>query len=148
MTISTTATSAQPNRLRSVGAVLAGFVAVFVLSLGTDQVLHVLGVYPPWNQPMYDPGLNFLALSYRIVYTVLGGYITARLAPYNPIRHVLILGIIGLVLATVGAIVAITKADLGPSWYPIALALTALPSTWLGGVLYRGRHAERPTASL
>jgi hypothetical protein len=23
-----------------------------------------------------------------------------------------------------------------PSWYPIAIALTGLPLTWLGGVLY------------
>jgi hypothetical protein len=32
---------------RSTTAVLLGFVAVLVLSLGTDQVLHVLEVYPP-----------------------------------------------------------------------------------------------------
>ena len=32
---------------RSTGAVLAGFVAIVALSLGTDQVLHVLKVYPP-----------------------------------------------------------------------------------------------------
>ena len=31
---------------RSVAAVLLGFVAVFVLSLGTDQILHMLQVYP------------------------------------------------------------------------------------------------------
>jgi len=30
---------------------------------------------------MYEPGLNFLALSYRLVYGVLGSFITARLAP-------------------------------------------------------------------
>jgi len=37
---------------RSVGAVLAGFVVVAGLSLATDQVLHVLRVYPPWGEPM------------------------------------------------------------------------------------------------
>jgi hypothetical protein len=52
---------------------------VFVLSLGTDQVLHVLNVYPPWDQPMYDPRLNALALAYRCVYGVVGSYIIARL---------------------------------------------------------------------
>ena len=39
---------------------------------------------------MYDTGLNLLA-SYRIVY-LLGGFITARLAPRAPMRHVMILG--------------------------------------------------------
>jgi hypothetical protein len=120
--------------LRSAGTVLAGFVAVVVLSLVTDQVLHVLQVYPPWGQPMFDPGLNLLALSYRIVYTIAGGYVTARLAPHNPMRHALALGVIGTAVGTAGAIATIPM-HLGPSWYPIALAVTGL-LTLLGGILY------------
>ena len=137
MTSPTTSTSPQLRRrlLRSTGAVLLGFISVVVLSLGTDQVLHLLQVYPPWGQPMYDPWLNLLALSYRSVYTVLGGYITARLAPKNPMRHAVALGIMGTVVGTAGAIATI-PLHLGPSWYPIALALTGLPLTGLGGVLY------------
>jgi hypothetical protein len=125
---------------RSVVAILAGFLAVVVLSLATDQLLHVLQVYPPWGEPMDDTGLNALALSYRIVYTLLGGLITARLAPRAPMRHVMILGIIGLIAGSAGVFVATTMADLGPSWYPIAIAVTAFPCTWLGGALgVRGR---------
>jgi hypothetical protein len=127
------------RRLRSTGAVLAGFITTAVLSLATDQLFHVLDVYPPWGQPMHDPALNVLALGYRIVYSIMGGYITAGLAPHSPLRHAVILGIIGFVLATAGAIGSITQYDLGPSWYPIALALTALPCTWLGGRLYEAR---------
>ena len=48
-------------------------------------------------------------------------------------RHVTILALIGLAAGTAGAIVAITQADLGPNWYPIALAATAYPCTWFGG---------------
>jgi hypothetical protein len=44
-----------------VAALAFGFVAVVVLSLATDEVLHLLKVYPPWNQPMYDAGLCLLA---------------------------------------------------------------------------------------
>jgi len=121
---------------RSTGAVVAGFAAVVVLSLGTDQVLHMLRVYPPWGQPMAD-GLFGLATAYRIVYTVLGGYITARLAPHAPVRHALILGLVGLLPGVAGVMVAITKPELGPLWYPIAIAVTGLPCAWLGGVLYR-----------
>jgi len=146
MTIPMTPANTQARRpLRSVAAVFIGFVAVFVLSLGTDQVLHVLKVYPPWTQPMYDPGLNLLALSYRIAYTVIGGYITARLAPYAPMRHALALGIIGLAVGGAGAIFAIIKADLGPNWYPIAVALTGLPCAWLGGLVHQRWYAERLT---
>lgn len=143
MTTAMATTDAHPRRPgRSLAAVLAGFVAVVVLSLGTDQVLHVLHVYPPWSEPMNDPGLNMLALAYRSVYTVLGGYIAARLAPHAPMRHVLALGIIGLIAGTAGAIAMIPK-HLGPNWYPIALAVTGLPLTWLGGVLYRVRRTAR-----
>jgi hypothetical protein len=120
---------------RSIGAVVAGFFTVAGLSLATDQLLHVVNVYPQWGQPMYETGLNLLALSYRIVYTLLGGFITARLAPRAPMRHVMILALIGVVAGTAGAIIAITQADLGPSWYPIAIAVTACPCTWLGGRL-------------
>ena len=139
-----TDTSSPPRRLgRSVAAVLAGFIAVVVLSLGTDQVLHVLQVYPPWGQPMHDPGLNLLALAYRCVYAVLGSFIAARLAPRAPMRHALVLGGIGLVLSVLGAIAALSMADLGPAWYPIALVLTALPCAWLGGDLHRRMAARR-----
>jgi hypothetical protein len=118
---------------RSIVAVVAGFVAVAGLSLATDQLFHVLEVYPPWGEPMLDSKLFVLALSYRVLYTVLGGFITAHLAPRAPMRHVIILGIIGLIAGSAGVIVAITMADLGPMWYPIAIAVTAYPCTRLGG---------------
>lgn len=143
MTAQAIAPDSRPRRLaRSIGAVLVGFVTVVILSLGTDQVLHVLNVYPPWGQPMYDPGLNLLALSYRIVYTVIGSYLTARFAPHSPMRHVWVLGFIGLFFGTAGAIATIPM-NLGPAWYPTALALTALPCAWIGGVLNRKQQTGR-----
>ena len=138
-----TTTIAPPrNLLRSMGAVLLGFIAVVVLSLATDQVLHSLEVYPPWGQPMHATGLVLLALSYRIVYGVLGSYIAARFAPRNPMRHAMALGVVGFVLSTAAAIATIPMS-LGPSWFPIALVLTALPCAWLGGALHRAGQAAR-----
>jgi hypothetical protein len=122
--------------LRSFGALFLGFFAVVVLSLCTDQLLHVLKVYPPWNQPMNEPGLNALALAYRCGYAILGSYIAAQFAPRAPMRHAMILGYVGLVLSTAGAI-ATAPMHLGPLWYPIALVFTTLPCAWLGGVLHR-----------
>jgi hypothetical protein len=132
----------KPNLLRSIGAIILGFLAVVVLSLGTDQLLHVLKVYPPWGDPMPQPGLNLLALSYRIVFTIFGSYLAARLAPRNPMRYAIILGFIGLFFGTVGAITTIPM-HLGPAWYPIAIAATALPCAWIGGALYRPVDADR-----
>lgn len=137
-----TPASTHSRRLwRSTAAVLLGLFATAVLSLGTDQVLHVLQVYPPWGQPMHDPGLNFLALAYRSVYAVVGCYIAARFAPHNPMLHALATGAVGFLLSLAGAIATIMTMDLGPDWFPIALVLTALPCAWLGGVLHRTWHA-------
>lgn len=119
---------------RSILAVFLGIVTVFVLSLGTDQIFHASEVYPPWGEPMHETGLNLLALSYRIVFGIAGGYIVARLAPRNPMRHAIIYGVIGLVLGFLGGAGAIA-ADMGPVWYPVLLALTAIPCAWVGGAL-------------
>ena len=133
----TAAVPAQPRRLgRSVVALLAGFVVVVVLSLSVDEVLHVLKVYPPWGEPMYDPGLNLLAMMYRAIITVVGGYVTARLAPYAPMRHAAIGAGIGLVLGTLGVIGAMNLGGLGPLWYPIGVAVTGPLCNLVGGAIY------------
>src|SRR5262249_51640852 len=80
---------------RSVVAVMAGFLATAVLSLGTDVVLHALRVFPPWGEPM-SSGLFVWATVYRVAFTVLGGFMTARIAPRKPMTHVLVLGMIGI----------------------------------------------------
>lgn len=141
MTMQATAPGREPRNLwRSTGAIVLGFVAVAVLSLGTDELLHLLKVYPAWGQPMFEARLNLLALSYRIVYTIMGSYIAARFAPRNPMRHAMILGAVGFVLSIPGVIFIITThSNLGPAWYPIALLVTALPCAWLGGVFYQKR---------
>jgi len=75
-----------------------------------------------------------LATTYRIVYAILGSYVIARLAPNRPMQHALLGGAIGLLVSIIGA-VATWNRDLGPHWYPVALAVTALPCAWLGGKL-------------
>jgi peptidoglycan/LPS O-acetylase OafA/YrhL len=134
----------KPHRLaRSVGAVVAGFVATALLSLGTDVVMHATGVFPPWGEPMSD-GLFVWATVYRVAFTVLGGLITARLAPRKPMAHVLVLGAVGIVAASAGVLATWNQGpEFGPKWYPIMLVVTALPCVWAGGVL-AGASDTRP----
>src|SRR5678815_5211441 len=86
---------AKGTKLRSVGAVFLGFLTVVVLSVATDVVLHVTNVYPPPDQPMVDAPRLLLALAYRCAYTIAGGWVTARVAPAAPMRHVTALVVIG-----------------------------------------------------
>lgn len=126
---------------RSILAVFAGFLAVVVLSLGTDQLMHMLNVYPPWGEPMNDASDNLLALAYRCVYGVIGSYITARLAPHSPMRHVWVGAAIGFVISSMG-IIAATRVNMGPIWYPVLLTITTFPCAWIGGTLHRKWHPE------
>ncbi len=120
--------------LMSIGAVVAGFLTVVVLSILTDTGLEALGVLPKPDQPLTDFWLLLLVLAYRTVFTVFGGWVTARLAPRKSALHVVILGILGT-LGGIGGIVAGMSMNLSPLWYPVALAILAFPSVWWGGRL-------------
>jgi len=123
------------NAFKSIGAVLAGVLAVFVLSLGSDVVLHATGVFPGWGKSMSD-ALFVLATVYRIFFGMAGGYVTARLAPGKPMKHSLVYGVVGVVLSIAGAAATWNKGpEFGPHWYPVALVVTAMPCAWLGGKL-------------
>ena len=135
MSGSTASAPAQSRNLsRSIAAITVAIIANVVLSIGTDQLFHTLGVYPPWGEPMNDTSLNLLALGYRVVFGIASGYLAARLAPHSPMRHAAVLGAIAVVLSALGVVVALTQ-DLGPAWYPIALALLAYPCVWIGAAL-------------
>ena len=130
---------APPGLARSVIAVSAGFVATALLSIGADAVMHATGVFPPWGQPMSD-ALFVWATVYRVALTVLGGAITAYLAPRKPMTHVQVLGAIGIVAALAGTLATWNQGpEFGPKWYPILLVITALPCVWAGGMLVRAR---------
>jgi len=121
-----------PRRvLRRLGAVLAGLVAIFILSIATDMAMHASGVFPPFGQPM-GGALFLLALAYRIVYGVAGCYIAARLAPDGPMQHALALGAVGVVFSIAGAV---AMWDAGPAWYSLAVIAIAMPCAWAGGRL-------------
>ena len=135
---------ANPSRQlgRSLLALLAGMLAGIILSIGTDIVLHVIGLFPALGEPVSS---RFLALAtvYRSVYGVIGAYIAARLAPSQPMTHALVLGIVGFVVSIIGAVVTWNKGPAyGPHWYPVALGVLAIPTAWVGGKLFLMR-AER-----
>lgn len=119
---------------RSVWAIVAGVLFIVGVTTAVDIVLHLAGVFPPMSQPINDP-LALLATSYRIVISVAGAWLTARLAPDKPMKHALILGLVGVVLGFVG-LAATWNLGLGPRWYPIALVVLALPQCWAGGRIY------------
>ena len=144
---STTAEKKAPSRHigRSILALVAGMLTAIILSLGTDLGLHAAGLTPALGQPMSDPWL-LLATTYRAIYGVVASYIVARLAPYRPMHHALIGGLIGLVVSIVGA-VATWNSGFGPHWYPLSLIVLALPPAWIGAKLREMQLRSRTAAS-
>ena len=118
--------------MKSIGAVFAGLIFIVITHTATDAILKGAGVLPKDNF-FVGTGLILIVIGYRAVFSFIGCYLTAKLAPHKPMKHALILGLIGLVSSLVGAIVA---ADLGPAWYGWTLAVISLPIAWLGGKLH------------
>jgi hypothetical protein len=115
-----------------------------LLTVGTDDLLHLARVFPPWGASMvgYD-GALLLATVYRTIYNVGTSYITARLAPRRPMLHAMIGGFLGLAACIAGAVGTWNKGPaFGPHWYPLALVVLALPSAWVGGKLRLSQLSE------
>lgn len=132
--------------LKSIGAIFVGLMFIIITSLATDVVLHATGIYPPWFQPMSN-ALFGLATAYRVIYSVIGCYITARLATNRPLVHALILGGVGELISMAGAAATWNQVPaLGPKWYPLALIVSALPSAFVGGKLRELQLQQNPNA--
>ena len=126
---------------KSIWAVVAGVLFIIGFTTVVDIVLHATGVFPPMDQPIND-ALALLATSYRIVISVGGAWLTARLAPDKPMKHAMILGYVGVVLGLIG-VAATWNLGLGPRWYPISLVVLAIPQCWAGGRIYEARWAGK-----
>ena len=86
--------------------------------------------------------LFVLATAYRIVYSIVGSYIVAWLAPVRPMAHALALGFIGTVVSAAGAVATWNAGpEFGPRWYPLVLCIFPVPCAWIGARL----HAMRST---
>ncbi|NOU20023.1 MAG: hypothetical protein HOO91_20890 [Bacteroidales bacterium] len=119
--------------LKSIGAVVAGFATLVILSLLMDSILEKTGIMK--TDPFSDNSVWLIAIIvlYRTVFNTFGSYLTARLAPSKPMKHAIILGIIGFALTIIGLI---AMWNIPPRWYPISLILLTLPAAWLGGKIF------------
>ncbi|WP_020524257.1 hypothetical protein [Catelliglobosispora koreensis] len=120
--------------IRGTAAVIAGIVTIVVLSNGTDYVLEAIGVYPSWTHQQtygfHTPWMVGLALAYRTIAAVAGGYVAARIGRTR--TPVIVLAVIGTVGGAAGIFAA---GDMAPLWYSILIPALSLPAILIGARL-------------
>ena len=119
--------------LKSIGAIFSGFLVGAILSVGMDFLLDYFDIMSMQNFKTNSSLIVLIVVLYRFVFNITGSYITAKLAPNHPMKHAIILGIIGTVMCIMGAFAMWEQAT---PWYNIAILLIAFPSAWIGGKLY------------
>lgn len=118
---------------KNVTAVLVGFVVAAVASVVADIGMSSVGLLDFDNFKNSPTRVVVLVVGYRFIFNTIGSFVTARMAPANPMRLVMIGGIIGFVLSIVGAA---TMWDKAAPWYNLAVIIIALPAAYLGGKLH------------
>jgi Na+/H+-translocating membrane pyrophosphatase len=142
----------RPERRGSTfAAIAAGLTAdVFGTFVGSIVVTIVLGVWlagqgvatEDMHAFMGDSGgFQMFSLLFGLAFTVLGGYVAARVANFRELWHGMVLGIASLVFGEL--YIAIAGADVA-LWQRMASWLLMLPAGIYGAFLYRKR--KRATA--
>lgn len=135
--------------LRSILAIIAGSVAWMVTALGMDAVL--MAIAPNF----FDAGkvkslpLLLFMMTYSLLFSVLGGYVTALVARRKEMQHALALGLLQFAM---GFAATIKFFDTAPLWYHVVFLTLLIPAILIGGQLRlmqkrrRSGHAFPATA--
>jgi hypothetical protein len=118
---------------RSILAIVAGFVVIGVLAAGTTALLGsaMPGVFDA-NGRSTSVGWELAMHAYVFTYATFGCWLAGRLAPDRPMRHALILGVLGLIFNIVGSALQWQTA---PAWSHALGVGLVMPAAWLGGWL-------------
>lgn len=121
--------------LRSIGAVIGGFVLWTVLWLGSNSLLTIITPGSYNDDGSTDSGmLMLLILILSVIYSVVSGYTAEKIVNDGSTWPVLALAI---ALLAVGLLVQISFWSLFPLWYNILFLLFLVPATMMGGRLAR-----------
>ena len=119
--------------IRSIAAVIAGFVLWSALWLGYNALLTHLAVIPTrLDKPFDDSGVLAVMLLGSMLFSLAAGYVTAWIARSAANGPVIALG---LLLVVVGIFVQLGYWHLLPLWYHLSFLVLLLPLCVLGARL-------------
>ena len=128
------------THMRSIAALVSGYVLWTVLWLGGNAGLRAAGLLPgDLTQPVLAPMPLFVLLVLSLVCSLSGGYVAGAVSRSPSIRTVALLGV--LLLAT-GCFVQSTVWHLMPLWYHVVFLGMVIPVTLVGGVIAKRRSSS------
>jgi hypothetical protein len=116
--------------MRSVAAVVAGYV---VFAASAALLFQLSGVDP--HAPS-STGFKIGTIVWGVVFALVAGWLTARVAARRPGTHAAILA----ALIAAGALISLLASSSGSIWSQIAALVFMAPAAWIGGVLVRVEH--------
>lgn len=128
--------------LRSILAIVAGFLVTAVLVVVTDAVMAMLvpSLYPDMmagGRP--TPTGLLINLAYGTLYAVIGGFVMALIARRNLMKH--LYWLIG-VLVVFGLLNGAMYAAIMPWWYSVGVVVLGIVGYWIGVKLYMRSRGE------
>lgn len=125
---------------RSILSVLAGYFTMMVgVSGGLAFMMLVAGSDMPREPRPFDGPVWILAFEITVsaLAAIAGGWVCARLAPRNPMRHAQVLvGIMG----ALGIVSVVGELGLKPLWSSIAVVVVGIAGALLGARLCSPRR--------
>lgn len=131
--------------IRIAVALFIGIVATLVIWMFLSTIFAtMLPEQPPIEEAAATTGPVLLTISAAVISSIIGGYITATIAPYFGLAGGLLLGIALIVLFEPLA----QEATPFPTWGRITLVAVFIPAAILGAMVRATtqRTAERPTS--
>ena len=128
--------------LRSVLAVVAGYLLIFAATILADVALGLLApdAFPAAGEGFAPVPWMVLILVYSTIFAAAGGYVTARVARRAELKHGLALAAI-MVLMSVGTM--ITYQGRHPLWFQLTLLVLG-PLAVAAGAWLRARRRGVP----
>lgn len=123
------------NIVRSILAVVTGYVVLSVLVVGTTLTLRLVLPEITIQPPPFNYAL--LILAYVTVFAVVAGYVTAIVARRAKVFHALALAVLLLLF---GVLSVESTSDGGRLWFPIANGALQFIAAVAGGYLSARRN--------
>ena len=117
---------------RSILAIVAGFVLTGALIVGTTFAVTAAmpGAFDARQVPT-STGILLLMHLYVAVYATLGCWVAARLAPSRPMRHAMIVGVLGCLVNLANPNIW----SMYPLWSNLVSVTTPLLWGWIAGTI-------------